>query len=190
MSLLVNDPLREETDVWSMQDEAQAQFLPMKYKERDALGADWQAKRKLADKNRLREDGTPNPHHPRLVMEAEMANMRYDMAYVIEQNRRLQEQANILMSLFDRVGMLEGCYGYLRQAFDCVKSQYKDSIRKHFSDRKEWSTYMAMQRAGLNPESKEDRLRWAQKLDALTTKFFPTNLTEEQDDGADDRTES
>lgn len=157
---------------WSTSDEANVNFIKLKYAERERLGDEWVEKRKLAEKNKTREDGKPNPHYARMAMEAELARMAFDMAYMVETNCRMAEQIIMLQVLFERVGLIEGNMAYLKQSTDYVKNQYKDSVRKHYEDRKEWSTQNNMRNAGLDPDSKADRLRWAQRIDEITAAHF------------------
>jgi len=183
---LVNVSHREG---WSAHDQAQLNFLQRKYGDREKLGDAWVEKRKHAAMNE-KIDGKPNPHYPRLAMEAELARMAYDMAYVLEQNSMMQEQINILTELYHRVGLLEGAYAHLSQSTDYVKNQYKDSMRKHHEERREYQTRTAMHRAGLSPDSEEDRLKWAHQLEAITANFFKITQSEEQDNGSTVRTKS
>lgn len=156
---------------WTPGDQANLNFLQMKYKNRESLGDEWVRKRKIADNNKTRDDGTANPHHARLEMESTIARLEFDMAYMMEMNRMLFEQFEIMSSLYQRVGLLEGAYGHLQQSTNYVKNQYKDSMQKHFEDRKEWSTQNQMRVVGLNPDSSEDRLKWAKRIDEMTAKF-------------------
>jgi hypothetical protein len=164
---------------WSGQDSAELRFLQMKYRDRAALCEEWIEKRKIAAMNKESEDGKASKHYPRMAMEADIARMAYEMAYILEQNSMMQEQINILTELYQRVALLEGAYTHLSQSTEYVKNQYKDSMRKHYEDRKEYQTCMAMQKAGLDSDSKEDRLKWAAQLDKLVTNIFQTTQAKE-----------
>lgn len=129
--------LANDEGVWSMEDQANAEFLALKYQNRKQLGDDWTEKRKLAEMSKTKEDGKPNPLYPRLAMEAEMARMAFDMAYVIQINENLKQQVEILSSLYERVGLLEGAYSYLRQSTDYVKQQHKDMMLKNIEERRQ-----------------------------------------------------
>lgn len=176
------NPENYKDSLWTMQDEANLELIKGKYGDRKQLAEDWIEKRKIAEKNRTREDGSPNPQYPRMAMEAEIARFAYDIAYMVDGQRVLAEQICVMSSLFERVGLLEGAYAHLRQSTDYVKNQYKDSMRKHHEERKEYHTRTAMQRAGLDPDSKDDRLTWAQKLDEIAAGIFNTK-SKEQDNG-------
>lgn len=162
----------ELEDGWSAADQANADFLDMKYADREKLGEEWIQKHKAAEAAKTREDGKANPHYPRLAMEATLARMAFDMSYVITQNLRIRREMDILTELYQRVGILEGAYSYLRSSTDHIKKQYRESMLKSLDERREFSTVLGMQNAGLNPDSKEDRLKWAYKLDQLATAAF------------------
>lgn len=117
-------------------DETNGGMLEHRYGDRRALGEEWLEKRKIADKNRLREDGSPNPHHPRMVLEEQMARVIYDMAYLVEANRILVEQNEMFSSMFHRMAVLEGAYSYLRTSTDHVKQEYYAQQKKLLEERK------------------------------------------------------
>lgn len=170
-------------DVWAgMGDESEREFLRMKYSDvaaRHALCEDWLAKRKHADRNKLTDEGKPNPHYPRLNLEADTARMNYEVAHVVEMNTQLLRQIEMLTSVLPRLDIVEGAYSYLRQRIEHVTTSYRESVGKHFEDRKEWRTDTAMRRAGLDPEKAEDKLLWARRMDELNTRIF--NLEKETD---------
>lgn len=175
---------------WNTSDTAELHFMQLKYRNRKELCEAWIEKRKIASMNKEINDGKPSPHYPRMAMEADIARMAYEMSFVLEQNSMMQEQINILIDMYPRVGLLEGAFAHLSQSTEYVKNQYKDSMRKHYEERKEYQTRTAMHSAGLNPESKEDRLKWAARLDEITAKFFQTTQPEEQNNGCTIRPES
>lgn len=163
-----------EDGFWGIQDEAEREFLRTKYadaKARHALAEDWVAKRKHADKSKV-VDGKPNPHFPRLNLEADIARVFYEMAHVVEMNNQLFKHIELLSSVSPRVDLLEGAYTHLRERLAYVTNSYKDSVDNHFKDRKEWRTHMSMRRAGLDPDKAEDQLLWARKMDELNERLF------------------
>lgn len=168
--------LGQYDDRWTIQDQTELDFLRHKYGSIPQITADtepeWMGLRKLAEKNRLREDGTPNPHYLRMKMEADMSRLQYEFAVMMRVNSILFEQVQILNTLYERVGLLEGAYSHLRTGLDNARDVYRTSIKKHYEDRREWHTQDAMRRAGLDPDKKEDRLRWANHLDDLAAKAF------------------
>lgn len=167
--------LKEYDTGWNSSDQSELFFLHQKYtNNRPAEGEDEEffKLRKLAEKNKTRADGTPNPHYPRMSMEADIARMQYEMGLMVRVNAVLWNQLIMMEGLYQRVGLLEGAYGHLQQSTNYVKNQYRDSMKKHFEERKEWSTQNKMRAAGLNPDSQEDRLKWAKRMDELTAKYF------------------
>lgn len=113
----------EEAWAWSMRDEGQYQFLRHKYHDRKGLADDCAQKRKLADKSET-VDGKPNPEHPRLQMHAEMAQLRYEMSYIVDKNAQLETQIEALSYLCQRVDILEGAYGHVKLVAETAKVDY------------------------------------------------------------------
>lgn len=112
-----------EAFAWSMRDEGQYQFMARKYADRQKLSKEYEEKRKLADKSET-IDGKPNPQHPRIRLEADMAQMRYEMAYILEKNSMLSEQIGILVQLFERVSLLEGAYHHTKMLAENCRIDY------------------------------------------------------------------
>lgn len=165
-------PTEDASEVWTMSDQANSDLVNMKYSDRDKLGQEWVDKHKAAEASKTREDGKPNPHYPRMAMEATLARMAFDMAYVVSENLRLRREMDILAELYSRVGIIEDAYAHLRSSTEQTKAQYRDSLRKSLEERRESSTVAGMLRAGMNPDNTEDRLRWARKLDEVTAAAF------------------
>lgn len=114
---------------WSSSDEANYNFLKEKYKNRERLGEEWITARKLASKSEFKEDGSRNPHYARLAMEAEMARLTFDNAYLVARTEMMQEQVDLVASLFQRVGILEGAYQSLALATSTVKGDYTNRLK-------------------------------------------------------------
>lgn len=115
---------------WSLQDEGAARFIAVKYADRRKLYDEWQAKRKVADKSET-VNGQPNPQYPRLRMEADIAQMRFEMAYLIAKNHDIEQQIDILGSLHGRVSVLEGAYTFLTMGLQTAKNLFCTELEKY-----------------------------------------------------------
>lgn len=113
---------------WTLQDEGASNFIDLKYSDRRKLHYDYHLKRKLADKSET-IDGKSNPHYPRLRLEADMAQMRFEMSYLVAKNKQLETQISILANMFERMGVLEGAYSALTMGLENVKRLYQDVIQ-------------------------------------------------------------
>lgn len=115
---------------WTAQDEANYDFLKKKYEHRELLGEQWLHLRKTASQNEFKEDGkTRNPNYPRLAMEAELARLVFDNAYLISRMEMMQQQVDLVGALFQRVGILEGAYQSLALATSTVKGDYTNRLK-------------------------------------------------------------
>lgn len=167
--------LQEYDDAWTYEDQADLFFLLQKYTHaRPPEGEDheWMKLRKIAEKNKLREDGSPNPHYARLALEAVVSRQEYEIGLMMRSIGVLFNLLPMQETLFNRMAMVEGAYSYLRMTTDNVKGKYQESMRQHTVDRREFRTVEGMRKAGLDPDSNADRLRWAEKLDELTAQAF------------------
>lgn len=132
----------ERTNLWNFRDEATYAFLEQKYRDREKLGAEYNEARKLADKSQT-IDGRPNPQHPRLVLEADMAQIKLEMAYIIDRNGQLQQYIETLEYLHQRVGILEGAYGHTKMLAENCRIDYgltkamHDKINKAIKERED-----------------------------------------------------
>lgn len=113
---------------WTSQDESNYDFLKRKYQNRETLAEDWINKRKDAEKNKLKEDGKPNPQYPRMAMEAELARMQFEHATIIARVDIMEKQQEVMAGLFQRVGILEGAYQSLAVATQTVKVDYSNRL--------------------------------------------------------------
>lgn len=172
---------------WTRIDQRDLEFIRHKYiNQARVTDADpeWLRLHRTAEKNRTKEDGALNPNYYRMRMEADLARLQYEMGFMVRANAMAFQQLAIMEQLYQRVGLLEGAYSYLQSAHFDVKSKYKDTMKQSYEAQKEFRTRTAMQRAGLDPDKQEDRLRWASKLDELTAHFFNNNPeTKEQNNG-------
>jgi hypothetical protein len=112
---------------WSIQDEAQFEFIAIKYGDRKKLYDEYHEKRKLADKSET-INGKPNLHHPRMLLEADVAQMRWEMAYLLSKNKELEERTQILSGLYERVSILEGAYNFLTMGFENAKKKFSEAL--------------------------------------------------------------
>lgn len=108
---------------FNMQDERQYDFIRQKYADRRALMEQAAEARKKADSSQT-VDGKPNPKHPALVLQADMAQLRFEMAYVVDKNNHLEAQVNILADLSQRVSILEGAYSHVKMVAETCRNYY------------------------------------------------------------------
>ena len=93
---------------------------------------EFQEKRKVADKSET-VNGKPNPQYPRLRLEAEVAQMRYEMAYMVAKNKSLESRFELLYGLYERVSLLEGAYNFLTVGFENAKRMFQEALSKQAS---------------------------------------------------------
>ena len=105
---------------WGFGDEQHYSFLQHKYGNRRQLKDDDEEKRKAAEKM---ADGK-DPHYHRMAVTAEMAQLRLDMAYIIDKNNKLEQYIETIEYLHQRVGILEGAYGHLKLLGENMKFDY------------------------------------------------------------------
>lgn len=102
-----------DPETWDISDEATEAFLKHKYQDRKILKEDHTAKKKIAEGQRLL-DGKPNPQAPRLRLEADLAETRYEMSLIIHRNQVIERKLDMLEGLFERLALVEGAYSHLR----------------------------------------------------------------------------
>ena len=105
---------------WGFGDEQFYTFLKHKYADRRQLKADAEEKRKAAEKM---IDGK-DPHYHRMAVTAEMAQLRLDMAYIIDKNNKLEQYIETIEYLHQKVGVLEGAYGYVKMLAENLRIDY------------------------------------------------------------------
>lgn len=123
MSTILEHPYPERT---TMQDVR----MDNTYGDIETLGADWKAKQKATEGAEFLPDGARNPHHPRLLIETDIARMMYDISYLLHQNRNLSNQVAMLSDMHQRMGILEGAYGHLMAMAQSVKLEYYNKLKK------------------------------------------------------------
>lgn len=108
---------------WDFRDEEAYGFLEKKYHNRRLLWEASEHARRQADDAEL-IGGAPNPQYRRLVLEAEVAKLRYEMAYMVDKNKQLATLIEPLEFLFQRVGILEGAYGHVKLLAETAHTDY------------------------------------------------------------------
>lgn len=116
--------------MFELENDPNMAMVRKRYENRDALGAEWLEKRKLADKHRTLASGEPNPMYPRYALEEQVARLSYDMAFLVEQNRILAEQNLMMSEVYQRMGILEGAYSHLMTMAQGVKLEYYNKLKK------------------------------------------------------------
>lgn len=125
--------LEDITDyAWSMQDEGREELIALKYRDRKKLDEEAQKLWRAADSSQT-VNGKSNPHYPRMKLEADVAEMRFEMSCVLAKNKDLQEQINILSGLYQRVSILEGAYNFLTMGYKQAEKMFKDALLKQVS---------------------------------------------------------
>lgn len=110
------------------------------YEDVTALGAAWVERHKKAEKNRKLPSGEFNPMYPRFALEEEVARLTYHMAYLLEKNRILTEQVEMLTPAFQRLAILEGAYGHLMTMVQSQKIEYFNKLREKANARQNTET--------------------------------------------------
>lgn len=167
--MLIDPPLD-----WTSQDESNFDFLKRKYQDREAMGEEWITKHKDAERNKIKEDGKPNPQYPRMAMEANIARMQFEYATIIARLDIMEHQQEIMAGLFQRVGILEGAYQSLAVATQTVKVDYSNRL----------GTWLAKNKPRV--ESPPPRPR---AVGEIVAEDFETK-PKEQENGSTTRTES
>lgn len=110
---------------WNFRDEEQYSFIEKKFSDRRKLYEAAQYARKLADEAEPK-DNQPNPQARRLRLEADMAIQRYEMAYIVDKNKQLQQIIEPLEFVFQRLSILEGAYSHVKTLGDNMISLYRE----------------------------------------------------------------
>jgi len=105
-------------------------MVQSRYGDRTRLSEEWEEARKILKKNTTLPDGSPNPNRQRFELMESQARMAYDMGYLLQSNRILQDQVNMLSSYHQRLGILEGAYGHLMAMTQSVKLEYYAKLKK------------------------------------------------------------
>lgn len=112
-----------EAMVWAMRDERVYSMLERKYTDRKKLAAEAEDARKLAEKNQT-IDGKPNPLLPMLLMRAEIAQLRFEMSYIIDKNTHLGSIIETVDYLHTRIGIAEGAYAHVKMLAEGNRIDY------------------------------------------------------------------
>lgn len=117
--MLFDDDKDKVPEFWSFQDETNYLFLQSRYKDRKAIGDEAGEKRKA-----VKNMDTDNPFYHRAAVSAEMAAMRYDMAYIVAENKKLRDYINTISWLHEQVGVLQGAYAHTKRLADLARIDY------------------------------------------------------------------
>lgn len=109
-----------------------------KYSDRKAIGDEAIKKRKA-----LEDIKTVDEFYHRLEFSAELAQMRWDMAFIVEENKRLHEIIETVGWLHQRMDVVYGAYSHIKMLADksridyaatesCLKQVLK--LKKEFED--------------------------------------------------------
>jgi hypothetical protein len=104
--------------MWSMQDDQFYDFLKRKYQDRQKLSIECEEKRKALEKTKE----TDALYH-RMAVSAEMAQLRLDMAYIVDKNTKLEQYVETIGYLHTRLDIVEGAYGHLKLLFETCRLQ-------------------------------------------------------------------
>lgn len=115
---------KDLTRMWEIRDESYYSFLKHKYKDRAKLSQEAEDKRKAADAM------VGSPHHLRMTVEADMASMRLDMAYIVDRNNQLEQYLETVEFLHQKVGILEGAYSHIKMLAEVCRNDYVDFAKK------------------------------------------------------------
>lgn len=121
-----------ENFAWSLRDENHYTFIARKYEDRAKLHQDAESKRKAAEKMEAKND----PHYHRMRVEADMAQMRYEMAYLVDKNAQLQRIIDPLEYVFQRVSILEGAYSHIKLLAETVQADYNLLAKSKLKEQK------------------------------------------------------
>lgn len=112
------------TGLWVYQDEANYAAMQDKYKDRQKLCDEANAKRAA-----LKDMTSDNPFYHRAAVSAEMAQMRWEMAYIVAENQRLREMVGTIDWLHQQVSVLTGAYGHVKMLAETAKMEYGQAAK-------------------------------------------------------------
>lgn len=104
---------------WSFQDESNYNFIKLKYADRNALGDEAIAKRKA-----LADIAAENPFYHRAAVSAELAQMRYEMAYIVAENNKLREMIGTISWLHEQLSLTQGAYAHTKMLAERNRIDY------------------------------------------------------------------
>lgn len=104
---------------WKYSDNTEYGHIQWRYRDRAAIGEEFLAKRKSFEKM-----STDDPFYHRAAVSVEMAQMRYDMAYIVGMNNKMQEYINTISFLHDQVGVLQGAYAHIKLLAEKARIDY------------------------------------------------------------------
>lgn len=116
--MVITEEMKEASfEHW--QDDAGYQRMLLQYGDRKAMSHEARNKRKA-----LESMNTENPFYHRSAASAEMAQMRLDMAYIVEENKKLREMIETIGFLHQRVDVVYGAYAHMKMLADKSRIDY------------------------------------------------------------------
>lgn len=104
---------------WSFGEEANYNFIKERYKNRQKIGEEALSKKKAFEK--MKAD---DPLYTRAAVSAEMAQMRWDMAYMVAMNERMREYVESLDFVHQQISILSGAYQHTKLLADDARINY------------------------------------------------------------------
>lgn len=114
----------EIAGLWKFQDEANYAAMKDKYKNRKKLCDEMDAKRKA-----FKDMAPDNPFYHRAAVSAEMAQMRWEMSYIVAENERLRGMIETIDWLHQQVSILQGAYGHVKMLAETAKFEYGNAAK-------------------------------------------------------------
>ncbi len=105
-------------------------MLQSRYGDRERLGKELDQARELVKKNAVLADGSPNPNRIRYEMQEAIARLNLDMGFLLARNRLQAEQIEMLSTMYQRMGILEGAYSHLMAMAQGAKLEYYNKLKK------------------------------------------------------------
>lgn len=109
----------DDVAAWKYADNTEYTHIKWRYRDRPAIGEEFAAKRKSFEKM-----STDDPFYHRAAVSVEMAQMRYDMSYIVAMNNKMQEYINTISFLHDQVGVLQGAYAHIKLLAEKARIDY------------------------------------------------------------------
>lgn len=104
---------------WTYEDQSNLDYLELRYADRKKLGEEAISKRKA-----LKDIASDNPFYQRAAMSAELAAMRWDMAYIVAENKKLRMMIGTIDWLHTQVNILMGAYSHVKMLAEKCRIDY------------------------------------------------------------------
>jgi len=109
----------KKEDYWSFTDQANYDFMKLRYQSRTALLDEAIKKRKvLADSN------PSDPYYHRYAVSAEVADMRSDLAHFMKKIEIMEANVETLDWIHQQVDILQGCYAHQKMLAEKCRIDY------------------------------------------------------------------